>query len=173
MLPTEKRIGRLVEVARMYYEQNMTQNEIAKKLGISRPLVSVLLAEARENGIVSIRINDISATNDELSQRIKDRFWLSSVTVVMNDAGQERQTDDLVAARAYEEFFGKKIAESRPVSVGDQSSGKWPTMPTPLREISTGEGSCFRLQFDCRRRLYAGVIEISFPLFAGLSPVLP
>lgn len=108
MLPTEKRIGRLVEVARMYYEQNMTQNEIAKKLGISRPLVSVLLAEARENGIVSIRINDISATNDELSQRIKDRFWLSSVTVVMNDAGQERQTDDLVAARAYEEFFGKK-----------------------------------------------------------------
>lgn len=108
MLSAEKRFGRLVDVARMYYEQNMTQNEIAKKLGISRPLVSVLLAEARENGIVSIRINDTRAANDELAQRIMDRFWLSSVTVVMNDEGQNMKTDDLVAIRAYEEFFGKK-----------------------------------------------------------------
>ena len=46
MIPPEKKIERMVNVARLYYEQNMTQNEIAKELGISRPLVSILLTEA-------------------------------------------------------------------------------------------------------------------------------
>ena len=49
----------MVNVARLYYEQNMTQNEIAKELGISRPLVSILLTEARACGIVTITINRV------------------------------------------------------------------------------------------------------------------
>ena len=57
MIPPEKKIERMVNVARLYYEQNMTQNEIAKELGISRPLVSILLTEARACGVVSITIN--------------------------------------------------------------------------------------------------------------------
>lgn len=57
MIPPEKKIERMVNVARLYYEQNMTQNEIAKELGISRPLVSILLTEARACGIVTITIN--------------------------------------------------------------------------------------------------------------------
>ena len=39
MIPADKRIERLTQVARMYYEQNMNQSEIARALGISRPLV--------------------------------------------------------------------------------------------------------------------------------------
>lgn len=59
MIPPEKKIERMVNVARLYYEQNMTQNEIAKELGISRPLVSILLTEARACGIVAITINRV------------------------------------------------------------------------------------------------------------------
>ena len=59
MIPPEKKIERMVNVARLYYEQNMTQNEIAKELGISRPLVSILLTEARACGIVTITINRV------------------------------------------------------------------------------------------------------------------
>ena len=40
------------------YEQELTQNEIASELGVSRPLVSRMLREARRLGIVEIRIND-------------------------------------------------------------------------------------------------------------------
>lgn len=61
MIPPEKKIERMVNVARLYYEQNMTQNEIAKELGISRPLVSILLTEARTCGIVTISINRVEA----------------------------------------------------------------------------------------------------------------
>ncbi len=59
MIPPEKKIERMVNVARLYYEQNMTQNEIAKELGISRPLVSILLTEARACGVVTITINRV------------------------------------------------------------------------------------------------------------------
>lgn len=61
MIPPEKKIERMVNVARLYYEQNKTQNEIAKELGISRPLVSILLTEARTCGIVTISINRVEA----------------------------------------------------------------------------------------------------------------
>ena len=53
----DKKTERLVNVARMYDEQDRTQSEIADRYGISRPMVSKLLKEARDRGIVTIRIN--------------------------------------------------------------------------------------------------------------------
>ena len=70
MIPPEKKIERMVNVARLYYEQNMTQNEIAKELGISRPLVSILLTEARACGIVTITINQ----GEDVRAIAADRF---------------------------------------------------------------------------------------------------
>ena len=40
----------------MYYEQNYTQTDIAKKLNISRPTIASMLNEAKQNGIVQINI---------------------------------------------------------------------------------------------------------------------
>lgn len=70
MIPPEKKIERMVNVARLYYEQNMTQSEIAKELGISRPLVSILLTEARACGIVTITINRV----EDLCALAEDRL---------------------------------------------------------------------------------------------------
>ena len=52
----DSRIERLVDVARLYYEKDRTQNEIAEIYRISRPMVSKLLKEAKEEGIVKITI---------------------------------------------------------------------------------------------------------------------
>ena len=52
----EKELIRLITAAQMYYEENMTQAEIAKSMGISRPSVSNLLNKARREGIVKIEI---------------------------------------------------------------------------------------------------------------------
>lgn len=43
-----------VKVAIMYYDEGMTQAEIAKKMGVSRSLVSKILIDAREAKIVEI-----------------------------------------------------------------------------------------------------------------------
>lgn len=56
--------GQLIAVAKMYYEEKLTQNEIASCLGVSRPQVSKLLSLAHEKGIVTVVINDHTAEDE-------------------------------------------------------------------------------------------------------------
>ena len=51
----------LVQVSRLYYELGETQNEVADRLGLTRPQVSRLLKRARAEGVVEIRIIDRDA----------------------------------------------------------------------------------------------------------------
>lgn len=60
--PTRFSPSQLYEAARLYWNEDATQAEIAEALGTSRPTVSRLLAEAREAGIVHIEIRKPSAT---------------------------------------------------------------------------------------------------------------
>lgn len=46
----------LYAAARLYYEENQGQSEIATQLKISRPTVSRMLSQAREAGIVQIKV---------------------------------------------------------------------------------------------------------------------
>ena len=48
----------LVKAATLYYLEGQSQAEVAKEIGVSRSNVSRVLADARKNGIVEIRIND-------------------------------------------------------------------------------------------------------------------
>ena len=57
---------RLAHVARRYHLEDQKQSDIARELGISRPMVSRLLAEARELGVVEIRIHDPECREDSL-----------------------------------------------------------------------------------------------------------
>ena len=56
MRVSEKKLRRLELIARMYYEGKLTQREIASQLGVSRPLISRLLQDARDLGLVEIRV---------------------------------------------------------------------------------------------------------------------
>ena len=44
-----KKRKKLAYVARRYYLENQKQSDIAQELGVSRPLVSRMLSEAREH----------------------------------------------------------------------------------------------------------------------------
>jgi deoxyribonucleoside regulator len=74
----------LINVAKMYYEANMTQNDIAKRLGVSRPLVSKMLTKARDCGIVSITVNDnvMDDTNAVLLQDLCQKFQLDGGLII-------------------------------------------------------------------------------------------
>jgi DNA-binding transcriptional regulator LsrR (DeoR family) len=52
----------LVRISRLYYELGETQERIAALVGLTRPQVSRLLKQAREHGIVDIRVNDGAGT---------------------------------------------------------------------------------------------------------------
>jgi len=51
--------GTLVQVARLYHEGGLSQQEIADRLGVSRSLIAQYLQRAKEAGIVRIQIVDL------------------------------------------------------------------------------------------------------------------
>ena len=72
----------LVEVARLYYEQDLSQLEISRKFDISRSSVSNLLKLCRAQGIVEIRINDSSSHTVRMQHALASRFGLAHAVVV-------------------------------------------------------------------------------------------
>lgn len=80
-LPTEFDDA-VVWAAWLYYADEMTQSEIAKKLGVSRATIVNYLQEARERGIVTIRISSEAGGRTTLARRLKERFGLEGAFVI-------------------------------------------------------------------------------------------
>jgi deoxyribonucleoside regulator len=88
----------LIDIAKKYYLEGLSQQQIANFFKISRPSVSNLLKQCREDKIVDIRIQESeSSLVNALSERLKKDFNLKLVVVVpsKNDPG-----DTLVSAGA-------------------------------------------------------------------------
>lgn len=106
MIAAEKKVRRMVEVARLYYEEDMSQNQIAAKLGISRPLVSVILSEAKESGIVTITIRDAIITEEQVVEKLRRSFGISEV-IIVRDAQNDGMTNMLIARAAFNSCFSR------------------------------------------------------------------
>ena len=57
----------LVRISELYYQQNLSQQDISKITGISRPTISRLLDEAKETGVVEIIVHSPINKNPQLS----------------------------------------------------------------------------------------------------------
>lgn len=79
----------IVKISQLYYEQDMTQAQIARELGIYRTTISRLLKRGREQGIVTIAINYDYNENLWLEQQLKQKFGLKEAVVVSCDSEQE------------------------------------------------------------------------------------
>ena len=80
--PDEEHLSQAVQVARLYYQQQLTTDGIARELGMSRSRVSRLLALARRSGIVDIRIHDPQSRPQNLTGRLMERWPGVQVQVV-------------------------------------------------------------------------------------------
>lgn len=92
----------LSKVSTLYYVQNQTQQEIAKRLGVSRPTISRLLQDAQDHGIVQITVAPQRGVYLELEGKLEERFCLDTAQIV----SVERDGSDLLqqlggAAAAY------------------------------------------------------------------------
>ncbi|KAB2329302.1 sugar-binding transcriptional regulator [Bacillus mesophilum] len=72
----------MVKVCSMYYHDGLTQAEIAKKLGVSRPVISKLLQRAKDEGIVRVYIMEESVRTVELERELEDKFELADAVVI-------------------------------------------------------------------------------------------
>ncbi|CAM5775436.1 transcriptional regulator [Labrys miyagiensis] len=68
-------------VARLHYESDLSQIEIARRLGLSTATISRLLRRAREEGIVRIEIRDFAAP-EEITRELVEALGLKQAAVV-------------------------------------------------------------------------------------------
>jgi deoxyribonucleoside regulator len=80
----------LIELAKLYYEKDLSQMDIAQKFGISRSLVCNLLRRCREERIVEIRVVESSSSILRLQRDLMTRFSLLYATVVASGPDAEQ-----------------------------------------------------------------------------------
>ena len=100
----------LIDIARKYYMDGLSQQEIARELGISRPTVSNLLKQCREEGIVTINIEDFSSSlTQTLADQLKTACPLREVIVVQSQMNTEQTLT--TAGEAASGFLLKRLRD--------------------------------------------------------------
>ncbi|AWK49591.1 RNA polymerase subunit sigma-70 [Clostridium beijerinckii] len=109
-----------VEVARLYYQSDYSQQQIASQLEISRPTISRLLQYAKEKGYVKIDIIDPFSDLDKLAYELKERYGLMDVCIAFSP--NKNYT-------AITQYISKKAAEylEETIKNGDIIGVSWGT----------------------------------------------
>jgi DNA-binding transcriptional regulator LsrR (DeoR family) len=78
----------VIWAAWLYYEERMTQEEVAEQLGMSRASIVNFLQEARDRNIVTIAVASEHLQSVRIARMLSDRFGLTSCVVVPEDSGR-------------------------------------------------------------------------------------
>lgn len=106
----------MIKIATLYYEADITQSEIAKRLKISRPTVSTLLKEAKEKGIVRITIQHSKMNANKQQEAIAASYNLQSVTIAPQAFGT--LTSKNIVGSLCADFIEKKALEIKSIGIG-------------------------------------------------------
>ncbi|WP_277024693.1 MULTISPECIES: bifunctional sugar-binding transcriptional regulator/dihydroxyacetone kinase subunit DhaK [Paracoccus] len=90
----------LLWAAWLYYQDGLTQAEIATRMGVSRPSVNSYLADARTRGIVSIEIDPQRFRALSIAKAMQDHFGLDDCLVIPSGGTGSPLIDRLGAAGA-------------------------------------------------------------------------
>ena len=81
-MPPARDPSLLAKAARLYFVEDRSQDDIAARLGTTRSNVSRMLKQARDLGIVEIRIVDPAGRDQELEAALRARFGLVDARVL-------------------------------------------------------------------------------------------
>ncbi len=82
-----ERLELITQVASLYYEEGLSQEQIARMLKLSKATISRLMRRARELGIVEITVHKLLETDRELESALTSTFGLRLARVMVNRAG--------------------------------------------------------------------------------------
>lgn len=100
--PETERLDDAARAGWLYYIAGNTQDEIAKKLGVSRQSAQRLVSLAISEKLIKVRLDHPLANCLELANRLRDRFELTMVEVVPTDPQSNSNTLGIVEAAAAE-----------------------------------------------------------------------
>ncbi|NPD17272.1 sugar-binding transcriptional regulator [Xinfangfangia sp. D13-10-4-6] len=87
----------IVEAAWAYYYEDRTQNEIAGMLGVSRSSVAMYLQQAREAGLVEVRLDPARFDTRTLAEALRSHYGLKEVWVAPGRTGSIERVAQLAA----------------------------------------------------------------------------
>lgn len=167
-------------VAWLYYMENLTQAEIALRLGLTRLRVNRMLAEARASGLVSITLNSRFAGCAAVEARLREHCGLRDAVIVPTPDDAELIAQHL--GQATGEYLSRHLEENRVRSVG---VGWGATLRETIRHVRGAgypdlqvasmmgglthglEINTFEIASELARRLQAQCHYLAAPLYAG------
>lgn len=87
MARASRSVDELAKAAQLYYIDDLSQQEIAERMGTTRSNVSRMLKAAKEQGLIEIRIVHPARRDVALEETIKRRFRIADVRVAAFDLG--------------------------------------------------------------------------------------
>jgi DNA-binding transcriptional regulator LsrR (DeoR family) len=113
---SSEEINLITLVAKQYYFEGRTQNEISDSLNLSRTKISRMLKQSRELGLVSIRINLNPVELSDLGQELKRRFGIRHALIAVDHEDEELQR--VAVAQLVADHLAEILSDGMVVAVG-------------------------------------------------------
>ena len=81
MSQEEDRIRQLYEIAKLYYEDKLSQYEISKIFKVSKATISRCLSEAEDKNIVQMKVVDILGTTKRIEKELENKYKFKKAIV--------------------------------------------------------------------------------------------
>lgn len=174
------RLDAAAEAAWLCHIVGMTQDEIARHMGVSRPAVQRLLSLASKHGMVKTRIDHTSVRSLELGASVKERFNLSFCTVVPSIPSIEDGPTGVSHALATE--MEKWLGRAEPVKIGlgtgktlRSAIGHLPHIDCPQHTIVSLAGNVapdgsiakYNVLFSISEKVSASAYSLPMPLISS------
>ena len=86
------KLNQMIRIAKMHYEMNYTQLEIASREGISKATVSRILKAAMDMGIIEVRIKDSILNDTSLEKELISAYPIKRAVIVPDLVGNPQMS---------------------------------------------------------------------------------
>jgi lsr operon transcriptional repressor len=113
------RLPLLLQAAWLYYEDGLTQAEIAEQLSVSRATVGRILEEARQRGVVTFQFHSDRLHALSLSQEVRDTLRLRNALVIPDlGAPVDQKAINERVARGAAQYLGNHLNPEVTLAIG-------------------------------------------------------
>ena len=179
---SDNEFSRLDEAARagwLYYVAGNTQDEIARKLGVSRQSAQRLVSLAVSERLIKVRVDHPIAKCMELGKKLTERFDLTACEVVPSDPEAPASTVGIAQAGAAEMERHLKSSQPKIIAIGTGRAlracvEQLPAMDCPQHRIvsllgnmmSDGSATAYNVIIRMADRVNARHFPMPLPVFA-------
>lgn len=115
-MPDRESLELHARIAWAYYNEDMTQAEIAKRLGMARARVNRILQECRETGLVQVIINSDVTGCAEAEHALERDYGLSKAIVVPTPSREKHLYTAI--GKAAGDYLSKRIRNGQSLGLG-------------------------------------------------------